>query len=159
MQQRFISQDNTMISERQKRVMGISSGLLLAAIEIAFLLNETYFRIYYFQMDFIVWIGIIALLYFVAPIPLSFYISRQTISATEGWKGGRVTGCTGALLTTLSAVIYYIWLVASASLGRWGFLIFVLLIIFAFLHGIGALISLLGAVIGSRLGQMGKYTV
>ena len=108
MRQNFMPQDHSTISERQKRLMGISSGLLLAAIEIAFILNETYFRIYYFQMDFIAWIGIIALLYFIAPIPLSLYISRQTGDTTEGWTGGRMTGCTGALLTTLSAGIYSI---------------------------------------------------
>ncbi len=165
MPQKMISlyQDNTTISSRQKRLMCLLSGLMLGALEFALMLDTFYFHIYYFHIPPSTLIEGAALLYFVAPIPLSFYISRQTGSINEGLKGGSITGFIGALLTVL-AMGAYILVTGRMLPGLYpgperGDVVFFILVVFAFLHAIGALFSILGAAIGSGFGKIGKRTV
>lgn len=160
MQQRFISQDNTMISSRQKYLMSIVSGLLLAVLEVAIILNILYFHIDYFHLSPGTLVSSAALIYFLAPIPLSFYISRQTGSANEGCKTGSIAGFSGALLTVLTVGVYLFatgrTLPGLDQNPERGDTIFFVLIIFVFLNALGALFSLLGASIGGVLGKISK---
>jgi hypothetical protein len=159
MQQSFIPPDQTTISPRQKRLMSILSGLLLGSLEVASILNSLYFRINYLQFGAINWLGIFALLYFVAPIPLGLYVTRQTGNITEGWKAGGMTGCIGALFAIFSAIVYvliYAVIIRPGSWNNWGTYI---IVIFIFLNAIGALISFLGSAIGSALGKISKHII
>lgn len=162
MQQSFMPPDHTTLSLCQKWLMGISSGLLLAAIEFVLGFALFYFHIDYIQLGPLPFIGIVALLYFVAPIPLSFYISRQTDNVTEGWKVGRITGCSGAILIILIIVIYagvlIYGMLPDTYRGGWteSGLIYGLFPIIVFLNAFGMLFGLLGSAVGSGLGKIGK---
>lgn len=144
-------QENITISPRQRRLMGISSGLLLAVIEFVLgFVGIWHFHIDDFLVDPLLWLGYIALLYFIAPIPLSLYISRQTGNMAEGRKAGSMIGWTGALLTILSTGVY-----VGVAFG-FGGEVTAFFVIFAFLNAFGALVGLIGAAIGSTLGNIIK---
>ncbi len=146
-------QKNITISPRQRRLMGISSGLLLASLIVALFLNMYYFHIISFQFDDIIFLDLFLLLYFVAPIPLSLYISRQTGKITEGWKAGGMIGCTGVLFSTLGTIIYIV-IIINTNPDLW---YSNQVMIFIFLNAIGGvLISQLGCVVGSVLGNISK---
>lgn len=158
----FLYQDNITLSPRQKSLMSILSGLLLALLEVALILKILFFHIYDIHIPASIMIGFAFLLYFIAPIPLSFYISRQTGHTMEGWKAGNITGCIGAALTTLALGAFILTtggILPGLGYGSRGDVIFLILVIFAILNAFGTLLSLLGSAVGSGLGKIGKRNV
>ncbi|MGH2510411.1 MAG: hypothetical protein ACRDHZ_23800 [Ktedonobacteraceae bacterium] len=153
MQQRFVKQHTTTV---RTRLMSISSGLLLGLLMVILYIKLIYYPSDYNQFNTIIYS--FALLYFVAPIPLSFYIARQTGNSTQGLQAGGMLGCIGMLFVILSTVVYTFIFPGSYSRSLSDF-VFIIMMILILLHTMGALLSWIGAVIGSALGKMSRRIV
>jgi hypothetical protein len=139
---------NGVISKYQQRLLSILLGLALAVGQCAFLyLSFPYFQFNPSTLSDPTLIYLWILLDFVAAIPPSFYIARETGGRYEGLVAGRVTGCTAALLTTIVQVVYYTLILPLAHLQILPHVFMVICI-----NIITALAAFAGAFIGSRFG-------
>ncbi|HJT55187.1 MAG TPA: hypothetical protein VJ761_01735 [Ktedonobacteraceae bacterium] len=142
--------DNEPLNTIQRNLIGILPGIILA---VALFLVP-------FSAGILTWIGVCTLLYFLAPIFPSFYVSYRMGGQEDGWVAGGTTGCAGALLTTLGVGIFIGIVLAGGSLTpstvfTWpgGGMAIGYFMVVAFLNSLGFLISLAGTAIGTRLGR------
>jgi hypothetical protein len=156
MQQFSSPSQNEEFGSLRKRLIGISSGvvLFLAAIALVPLVFLHYLNSYLAIMD-----GF--LLYVLVPLIPSFYISRRTRQRRIGFTTGHLAGITGAILMLIALGAYFLFAALKAiplppgSVDAPYFRSAALLSVFAgfaFADGLAYLLAVCGAEVGSFLG-------
>lgn len=157
--QSFSTSEQPGLNVFQKRWIIVSSSLVLALIQAAFVILPIVYRIFgpqlFFTQSVILVLILLSLIYFIIPFQVSLYMTYRTKNHDIGTDAGRKIGCAGALLSIL-----FIILAGEVGMGV-GFItgyqkhhlkIFAIIIVASNL--ILILIAMLGALSGSRVGNM-----
>ena len=141
---------------------GLLFGILLALVHIGLI----FFLPPQLESPFI--ILFILFLYLVIPALIAFVVTHRTQQSAIGYRVGMLSGVSCSVLLLLVMVIIIIFQIANAeatttAIGRLGAGAYLQaafiagFILALFLNGMGALLAMLGALLGSRRGRSQAY--